>query len=73
MTFMILVLIITIILVPVCLYLIRWLYKKWCLSAQDRFKSEEFAWYIEISVKFLALDILILLCDATFIIELLRS
>lgn len=73
MAFMVVVLIITIVLVPVIIYWIRWLHRQWCLSEHDKFKSEDYRWYIEVLIRFLAVDILVLVCDLAFIIELLTK
>ena len=72
MAFMVLVLIITAILIPIFLFSIKWIYKRWCLTARDRFKKEEFIWYIEILIKLLLIDILVLVTVASFILELIR-
>lgn len=72
MTFMVIVLIITIVLVPIIIHWIRWLYKKWCLSISDKEKSDNCLFEIEILARLLFFDILILVCDLAFIIELTR-
>jgi hypothetical protein len=72
MNFLIAVLIITTIIIPVLLVILRVLYKKWCLAVKDKKKSEELLWSMELVLRALMLDLLVLIWILMFVIELGR-
>ena len=72
MSVMIFFLVLGIILIPIFIWLMKFLYREWCLSRRYRAKSEDLLWYLQITLKFFLVDILVVVVDLSFIVELLR-
>lgn len=72
MLFMLILLVISVLLIPVFIFIIKWLYKEWCLSKCFKSKNDDILWYFQVTLKFFLVDILVVVVDLSFIVELLR-